>query len=136
MEETQVVQKKSVAVGLGLTALVAAGVVSCQHERRYALDTAGYCVDTRTQIRVDDSLCRTPHGGYGWYYVHTGYGYPRIGGRAIGGSFTVPRGSSYVEGGLGRSGGTVDASHVRGGSVHSVKTGGFGHLGGHLGRIG
>lgn len=128
--------KKSAAVTLGITALVGGSLVAgSSHDA--TRDTAGYCVDKNTQQRVDDSQCRTgthtTGHTYGWYYARTGTRFPAVGQRASGGSFTAPTGSSYVEGGLGKGGGTVDAAKVSGGSVHTVRTGGFGHLGGKAG---
>lgn len=122
--------RKSAAVALGVTALVAASVAGAS-QRPAAVDTAGYCVDKVTNQRVEDAQCRTSTGPHphAWYYVRTGGSYPRIGGPAVGGSWAPPSRSSYVEGGLTTTGGTVDASRVSGGTTHTVKTGGFGRSG-------
>lgn len=119
--------RRSAAVTLGITALVAGGLTACGStaERNYA----GYCVDKQTQQRVPDSECRSGRSGRSWYYVRSGTSYPRVGGRATGGSATAPKDYSYVEGGLDAKGGTTDAKSVKGGTVHSVTKGGFGGLG-------
>ena len=57
-----------------------------------------------------------------------GQGAPGIGGRATGGSFTTPSGSSYVHGGVPRAGGTVTTSNLSGGKTTTVR-GGFGSKG-------
>lgn len=123
--------RRSAAVTLGITALVAGSLTGCSRtaERNYA----GVCVDVKTQMRVDDSECRTTRTGRSWYYLRNGSSYPGVGGRVGGGSFSAPSGSSYVDGGLGRSGGSVDAGKVSGGTVHSVTKGGFGGHGGKAG---
>ncbi len=128
--------KKTAAITLGATVLVAGALIGTS-ERDAKRDTAGYCVDKSTNQRVDDSECRTNNSSgahfYGWYYARNGAYYPRVGAPASGGSFTAPTSSSYVQGGLSSAGGTVDAGKVTGGQVHTVRTGGFGHLGGKAG---
>lgn len=130
-DRTTSTTRRSAVVTLGITALVAGGVTGCG--RTAERDYAGVCVDKQTQQRVDDSECRNGRGGFGWYYLRNGARFPRVGGSVAGGSYSTPSGSSYVDGGLSKSGGSVDAGKVTGGKVHTVTKGGFGGLGGKAG---
>lgn len=127
--------RKSAVVTLGFTVMVAGALTGCSSDAE--VNEAGYCVDKQTQERVDDAECERDvhHHHTGWYYVRSGYRYPSIGQRATGGTFTRPTESSYVEGGLPRTGGVADAASAgrSGGAIHTVKTGGFGKLGGKVG---
>ena len=121
----QPIRWRSVAVGVGLTGLVAASFVSCEDNP----DHRAVCADPQTQQRVDDDLCDDSDddyaghgGGYYWYYFRAGSNAPAVGERysTSGGTFD----SSSLSGEVKRGG--VDAA---GGTI---KRGGFGgvHLSG------
>lgn len=131
-------RKRSKVVALGVTAaVVGAGVVAVVTlgGEEEPVTQAAYCVDQASGTRVEDAQCETGSGGggsgggmHGWYFIPIGWGAPGIGGRATGGSFTTPSGSSYVQGGVPRAGGTVTTSNLSGGKTTTVR-GGFGSKG-------
>ena len=119
-------QRKSAAVALGITALLAPSLSACSSDDE--VDNQAVCVDQETQQRVDDSQCDDSHGGgigaspFLWYFLGTtvGRGFPAIGQRVpAGGSYTTPSGS-YRRGGVPAAGGNVPrggfGGGVRGGS--------------------
>lgn len=136
-------RKRSTMVALGVTAaVVGAGVIAATTlggDDEEPVTQAAYCVDQTTGTRVEDAQCATDGGGsasgghlHGWYFIPIGWGAPGIGGRASGGSFATPSGTSYVQGGIPRAGGTVTASNLSGGKTTTVR-GGFGSKGGGVG---
>ena len=118
--------RRSDAVALGVTAILAAGLSGCGSS---SPDYAGVCVDQQSQQRIDDSYCdgAPSTGAHGWYYypVRSGGTIPRVGDRVSGGTFDLPSGKSVERGGFSKAGGKVS----------SVSRGGFGgrffsHVGG------
>jgi hypothetical protein len=117
---------RSVAVGVGLTAVVAAVLVDRETEPDYA----AVCVDPDTQERVDDDQCRREShlgGGsaFAWYFLGRASRVPAIGAPVSGGTFNGTGLSGRVQrGGLPAEGGSsVKSSTVRGGfggSFHGV----------------
>ncbi len=124
-------QRKSAAVVLGVTALLAPSLAACSSDDD-TVDNQAVCVDEETQVRVDDDQCN-PDGsratsGIGgsaflWYFLGTsvGRGFPGIGQRVSGGTFSQPSGS-YRRGGVPAAGGNVP----RGGFGGGVRSGGSG----------
>jgi hypothetical protein len=109
---------RSVAVGVGLTAVVAAVLVDRETEPDYA----AVCVDPDTQQRVDDDECRDGghHVGgsaFAWYFLGRASRVPAIGTTVTGGTFNGGGLSGRVQrGGLPAEGGSsVKSSTVRGG---------------------
>jgi hypothetical protein len=121
-------QRKSAAVALGITALLAPSLSACSSDDD--VDNQAVCVDQETQQRVDDSQCDDSHGGgigaspFLWYFLGTavGRGFPAIGQRVpAGGTYTTPSGS-YRRGGVPAAGGNVP----RGGFGGGTRSGGSG----------
>jgi hypothetical protein len=127
-------RRKSSAVALGVTALLAAALTGCssdddRYEREYRYDASdadyeAVCVDQTTEERVPEQYCveddgtdGTAHGYYGghhthWYYVPRGYSYPGIGTKVRGGSYTRPASSYTVR----KGGGSTTTGTSGGGS--------------------
>lgn len=134
---------RSASVTLGLTALVAAGLTGCAPGAQAGsgasaeADNQAICVDPETEERVDDDLCEDDdHGGshaglYAWYFLSRGSTLPSVGSRYSGGTFDASslRGTT-VRGGAPRTGGTtVGGSTGTGsdsGTSTTVRRGGFG----------
>jgi hypothetical protein len=114
---------RSHSVALGVTAVLAVGILAVAFDDGRDYDYAGVCVDERTNVRVDDAQCRSgpslPY--YGWYFIHTGRTFPRVGVPVLGGSFTRPAAGSVHLGGVSTNGGVV----TRGGFGHGRLSGGF-----------
>ena len=109
--------RRSQAVALGITAVLAAGLSGCGSDAEY--DFAGVCVDKQTQVRVDDEQCDDNNtvyrsGGYGWYFIPLGTSAASVGSRVTGGTYSDP-GTSASRGGVSRSGGTVARGGFGGG---------------------
>jgi hypothetical protein len=109
---------RSVAVGVGLTAVVAAVLVDRETEPDYA----AVCVNPDTQERVDDDQCRDEShlgGGsaFAWYFLGRASRVPALGSTVTGGTYQGSGLSGRVQrGGLPAEGGsTVRSSTVRGG---------------------
>jgi hypothetical protein len=121
-------QRKSAAVVLGVTALLAPSLTACSNNDEP--DNQAVCVDRTTEERVPDSECNPNDGaniGVGgiffWYFLATRGGgfFPAIGQRVSGGTYTVPRGA-YTRGGVPSAGGKVP----RGGFGGGTRAGGSG----------
>ena len=117
-------QRKSAAVVLGITALLAPSLSACSSDD--GVDSQAVCVDQETQERVDDGRCDDSRssGGIGaspflWYFLGTavgGRGFPGIGQRVpLGGTYTTPSGS-YRRGGVPSAGGSVPRGGFGGGT--------------------
>ncbi len=122
-------QRKSAAVVLGVTALLAPSLTACSIGNDEA-DNQAVCVDRNTEQRVPDEQCDPDDGaniGVGgiffWYFLATRGGafFPAIGQRVSGGTYSVP-GGSYRRGGVPTAGGNVP----RGGFGGGTRSGGFG----------
>jgi hypothetical protein len=130
--------KKSQAVPLALTAMMAASLTGCADEP--APDNVGICVDPKTEIRVEDERCDDGSGGGsglgGFAFLYFGglnggarYNVPPVGGSTVGaGGTTVrPPGTTQTRG-ISKAGGSVfkgSPTVSRGGFGGSSK-GGFG----------
>ena len=123
-------QRKSAAVVLGVTALLAPSLSACSSDDE--VDNQAVCVDRTTQERVDDDRCDPDDGanvGVGglffWYFLATRGGrlFPAVGQRVSGGTYAVPTGS-YARGGVPRAGGAVPRGGFGGGTRHGVSSGG------------
>lgn len=133
-------RKKSAIIVLGVTAaVVGAGAIAAVTlgDQDEPVTQAAYCVEQTSGTRVEDGQCETGNANgsgrlVGWYFIPMGWGAPPIGGRAVGGSFTTPGGTSFVQGGVPRAGGTVTTSNLSGGKTTTVR-GGFGVKGGGVG---
>jgi len=122
-------QRKSAAVVLGVTALLAPSLSACSIGGDDVNDQA-ICVDRNTEQRVPDDQCDPNDranigvgGIFFWYFLATRGGafFPAIGQRVSGGTYSVPSGS-YRRGGVPTAGGSVP----RGGFGGGVRSGGFG----------
>jgi hypothetical protein len=141
-------RRRSATVALGVTALLAAGLTGCSSDSGsagdgevYAEDTdyQAVCVDEATQERIDDDHCDDGGPRYhgsglaAWYFLSRGAGYPRVGRKVTGGTFTNPSSAYTVRrGGTAAGAGTAGAA-TRGGTVtgggtdgDTVSRGGFG----------
>jgi hypothetical protein len=117
-------QRKSAAVALGVTALLAPSLSACGGGDD-TVDNQAVCVDEETQERVPDDQCdpdgdrasNIGGGAFLWYFLGTtaGRGFPGIGQRASGGTFTPPSGS-YRRGGVPAAGGNVPRGGFGGGT--------------------
>ena len=118
-------QRKSAAVVLGVTALLAPSLSACSNDDD-GVDNQAVCVDQETQERVPDSECDDGRSGGGvgaspflWYFLGTavgGRGFPAIGQRVpAGGSYNTPSGS-YRRGGVPSAGGNVPRGGFGGGT--------------------
>jgi hypothetical protein len=116
--------RKSAAVVLGVTALLAPSLAACGSDDE--VDNQAVCVDKNTQERVDDDQCDPDdyenHGsGVGsaflWYFIgsQVGRGFPAVGQRVSGGTYTVPSGS-VARGGVPKAGGSVPRGGFGGGT--------------------
>ena len=118
-------QRKSAAVMLGITALLAPSLAACGSDDD-GVDNQAVCVDPDTQERVDDDQCDDNDnngGGIGsspflWYFIGTqvGGGFPRVGQRVSGGSFNTPSSGAYRRGGVPAAGGNVPRGGFGGGT--------------------
>ena len=113
-------QRKSAAVFLGVTALLAPSLSACSSDEA---DNQAVCVDRTTQERVDDDRCdRNDEANVGvgglffWYFLATrgGLFFPAVGQRVSGGSYAVPAGT-HVRGGVPKAGGNVPRGGFGGG---------------------
>lgn len=122
--------RRSRAVPLALTALLAATLTGCADDDADDPDSYAICVDPETQERLDDDECDDDDGHThvgAWYYfggIRSGRTYvvPRVGETVAGGTFSEPSGS-VRRGGVSASGGSV------GGDSSTVSHGGFGGSG-------
>jgi hypothetical protein len=118
-------QRKSAAVVLGVTALLAPSLAACGSDND-DVDNQAVCVDQETQQRVPDDQCDDDRssGGIGaspflWYFLGTtvGRGFPAIGARVpAGGTYTTPSSGSYRRGGVPSAGGSVPRGGFGGGT--------------------
>lgn len=115
---------RSAKVAIGLTALVATSLTGCGSDNKEP-EYAAICVDPQTNQRLDDDKCHDDHeyngsgGGFFWFYssTHGNNTLPPVGGRYNPSSGTYKVGNArVVRGGVPKSGG----------SMTSVKSGGFG----------
>jgi hypothetical protein len=116
-------QRKSATVALGITALLAPSLSGCSSDK---VDNQAVCVDEQTQERVPDDQCDPNGNGVGglgaspflWYFLGTtvGRGFPAIGQRVSGGTFTAPARGSYRLGGVPAAGGSVPRGGFGGGT--------------------
>jgi len=122
-------QRKSAAVVLGVTALLAPSLSACSAGDEESENQA-VCVDRTTEQRVSDEQCDPDDeanvgigGIFFWYFLATRGGafFPGIGQRVSGGTYSVPRGT-YTRGGVPRAGGNVP----RGGFGGGTRAGGSG----------
>lgn len=123
-------QRKSAAVALGITALLAPSLAACSSDDN--VDNQAVCVDQDTQERVDDGQCddSPSSGGIGaspflWYFLGTtaGRGFPGIGQRVpAGGTYTQPSGS-VRRGGVPSTGGNVPRGGFGGGTKSGTSGG-------------
>ena len=117
-------QRKSAAVALGITALLAPSLAACSSDDE--VDNQAVCVDQATQQRVPDSECNDGRSGGGigarpflWYFLGTtvGRGFPAIGARVpAGGTYSPPSSGSYRRGGVPSAGGNVPRGGFGGGT--------------------
>ena len=125
-------QRKSAAVVLGVTALLAPSLSACSNDDD-TVDNQAVCVDQETQQRVPDDECDDDRasGGVGsspflWYFLGTavgGRGFPGIGQRVpSGGSYGTPSGS-YRRGGVPAAGGNVPRGGFGGGTKGGSSSG-------------
>lgn len=115
-------QRKSAAVVLGVTALLAPSLAACSSNDE--ADNQAVCVDKTTQERVDDNRCDPDDeagigvgGLFFWYFLATRGGafFPGIGQRVSGGTFSRPPGP-VVRGGVPKAGGNVPRGGFGGGT--------------------
>ncbi|MDQ1723562.1 MAG: hypothetical protein QOG52_590 [Frankiaceae bacterium] len=121
-------QRRSVAVRLTITAMLAASLSACSSNEPDP-DNVAICVDPNTQQRVDDSQCGADldhhigSGGIGsgflWYFIGRNSAFPPVGGRYLGtgGSFSRPANIGSTIHGVGGAGGTVSRGGF-GGTAH------------------
>lgn len=125
--------RRSKAVTLGVTALLASSLAACGSSEPKATGSA-VCVD-QNQVRVPDNNCANNqdfganNNGFLWYYLLLGQHYGGYGSRVTGGYTTRPPGKSFNP---------VRGGNPQGGSVSkgaTVSRGGFGgsHGSGHGG---
>ncbi|WP_432571886.1 tRNA-dihydrouridine synthase [Kineococcus sp. SYSU DK005] len=123
--EGPVRRRRSRAVSLGLTGVLAAGgLAACgSGDDDGEEDYRGVCVDERTQQRVDDDECDDDGvraGGFGWYYLPLGARAVGLGQRVSGGTARPPARAAVVRGGVPADGGTIARGGLGGGSDSSV----------------
>ena len=116
--------RKSAAVVLGVTALLAPSLAACGSDSD-EVDNQAVCVNKDTNERVDDNQCDPGDQSNGigvgglffWYFVATRSGafFPPIGGRVSGGTFTAPSGP-VARGGVPKAGGNVPRGGFGGGT--------------------
>jgi hypothetical protein len=116
-------QRKSAAVVLGVTALLAPSLSACAVGDDEPENQA-VCVDRTTEERVPDEQCDPDDeanigvgGIFFWYFLATRAGgfFPAVGQRVSGGTYTVPSGT-YTRGGVPRAGGNVPRGGFGGGT--------------------
>jgi hypothetical protein len=114
-------QRKSAAVVLGVTALLAPSLSACGNDEP---DNQAVCVDRSTEERVPDEQCDPNDqanigvgGIFFWYFLATRAGgfFPAVGQRVSGGTYSVP-GGTYTRGGVPRAGGNVPRGGFGGGT--------------------
>jgi hypothetical protein len=122
--------RKSAAVVLGVTALLAPSLAACGSDDE--AENQAVCVDRNTEQRVDDERCDRDDdanigvgGIFFWYFLATRSGafFPPIGGRVSGGTYSVPS-TTYVRGGVPKAGGNVPRGGFGGGTRVSKSSGG------------
>lgn len=116
-------QRKSAAVVLGVTALLAPSLSACSSAEDEPENQA-VCVDRSTEQRVPDEQCDPDDeanvgvgGLFFWYFLATRGGafFPGIGQRVSGGTYSVP-GGTYTRGGVPAAGGNVPRGGFGGGT--------------------
>lgn len=119
-------QRRTVVVGLGVTALLAGTITAIVASNEQEADYAQVCFNDETGERVEDTQCNSTAGRggglYAWYFYARGATVPAVGqNRANYPSFTktVPQGAKTSTG-YSTKGGTVS----RGGFGSSSKGGG------------
>jgi hypothetical protein len=128
-------RRRSATVGLGVTALLAAGLAGCSSNSEEVTsgdaDYDAVCVDNASQERIDDEYCddrATRYHGSGaaaWYFLARGASFPRKGGKVTGGTFRDPGpGYNVQRGGNPVGAGTAGTASGSGGD--GVSRGGFG----------
>lgn len=113
--------RRSAAVSLGITALLASTLAGCAEEE--ATTDQAVCIDEQTEERIDEDRCNDDgspgfFGGAGWYFIPIGFPFPAYGGIVGGGTLRPRAGSVPAYSRPAAGGGTV-----RGGTV---SRGGFG----------
>ena len=115
--------RKSAAVALGVTALLAPSLSACGGGDDESEHQA-ICVDRTTEQRVDEERCDPDDeanigvgGVFFWYFLATRAGtfFPAVGQRVSGGTYAVPSGT-YTRGGVPRAGGEVPRGGFGGGT--------------------
>ncbi len=142
-------RRRSQAVALGVTAVLAAASLTACGSGDDDPQYAGVCVDQQTGERLEDEQCRCvdPENNQArdddqcrqhrtgshvsWYFIPFGLAAARIGQRVSGGSYAPPQDRSYVAGGVARGGGTISKSNTSSGT--KISRGGFGSRGGAVG---
>ncbi|MFJ4206847.1 Tat pathway signal protein [Paenarthrobacter sp. NPDC089675] len=121
-------QRRTVVVGLGVTALLAGTITAIVASNEAEADYAQVCFNDETGERVDDDQCNNSSsdgrssGVYAWYFYSRGASVPAVGqNRSAYPSYTktVPQGAKTSTG-YSSKGGTVS----RGGFGSSSKSGG------------
>jgi hypothetical protein len=116
-------QRKSAAVVLGVTALLAPSLAACGSNDDESENQA-VCVDRNTEQRVPDDQCDTDDragvgagGVFFWYFLATRGGafFPGVGQRVSGGTYSVP-GGTVTRGGVPAAGGNVPRGGFGGGT--------------------
>jgi hypothetical protein len=117
-------QRKSAAVVLGVTALLAPSLSACAVGGGDESESQAVCVDRTTEQRVPDEQCNPNDqanvgvgGLFFWYFLATRAGsfFPGVGQRVGGGTYTPPQGT-YTRGGVPRAGGNVPRGGFGGGT--------------------
>jgi len=121
-------QRRTVVVGLGVTALLAGTITAIVASNEQEADYAQVCFNDETGERVEDTQCNSTAGRggglYAWYFYARGASVPAVGqNRSAYPSFTktVPQGAKTSTG-YSTKGGTVS----RGGFGSSAKGGSTG----------
>ena len=121
-------QRRTVVVGLGVTALLAGTITAVVASNQDEADFAQVCVNDETGERVDDTQCNSSAGRsgalYAWYFYSRGASVPAVGqNRSAYPSYTstIPSGAKASTG-YSTKGGTVS----RGGFGSSSKGGSTG----------
>ncbi|RJK94182.1 tRNA-dihydrouridine synthase [Vallicoccus soli] len=118
--------RRSTAVGLTVTAMLAMGLTACGQDEE--VEAAAVCTDAETGERVDDDQCDDDSfrgvggGAFLWYFLPIGGRAPAIGSRVTGGTYDRPSGR-YALGGVDRGGQTISRGGF-GGSSQSGRIGG------------
>ncbi|MCA4132916.1 Tat pathway signal protein [Arthrobacter sp. M4] len=118
-------QRRTVVVGLGVTALLAGTITAIVASNEQEADYAQVCFDDQTGERVDDANCGSSEGrgsgAYAWYFYSRGASVPAVGQNRSSypsATKTVPSGAKTSTG-YSTKGGTVS----RGGFGGSAKSG-------------